>query len=131
MGYIKQIRRIPRYSMPLDWTAVILSGLNPLVRLDEASDDYKNRLNENLIRFLAPFSDWLIDVRYYPNLKFGPVNGGFRIVLIKDGNWHEPVKSYSTRSYLEVCELINELVDFVEREIEPLREDYVKENSRL
>lgn len=131
MGYIKQTRKIPRYSVPLDWKVIVSSESVPLVRLDEADNNYKNKLNENAIILLAPFGNWRVDVEYDPALKFGPAQGGFRILLIKDSDCNHPIKNYNTRSYLEVCELINELVDFVEKDIEPLREAYIKENSRL
>lgn len=59
------------------------------------------------------YQDFVLDLGWYP--EFDLEKGSFRLVIVKDENWMDPIYCKRTQSISEVRELIMEAVELAER----------------
>ena len=66
-----------------------------------------NKLKEDMLQVSFP-NGYILDIGWSPSFK---INGAFKLLLIKDCNWDEPVYSDSSSSVSELKRSIGIAVD--------------------
>ncbi len=75
-------------------------------------------LKEDLLQIEYP-DGYLIDVGWYPEFD---ITGHFKIMLIKDFNWDQPVKDITCKDLVELIKNIQKIIDEIDNKTLQLKE---------